>query len=146
MHTHVHTHTHTHTHTCTQNIVMHTHKNKIMHTPCNHFQICQVANFAPDTSYDIADVGSEEIWIDTDGTPYLFYTGPSNRYYSYTVYCGLGYIPHQPRSYIYIIVSDFGIMHIHLGRLKCSFIVIIQPIPQQRLPMEMMQSFFTMYL
>ena len=32
--------------------------------------------------YDIADAGTEEMWIDTDGTPYLYYTGPENRYCS----------------------------------------------------------------
>ena len=34
------------------------------------------------SQYDIADAGTEEMWIDTDGTPYLYYTGPDNRYCS----------------------------------------------------------------
>ena len=103
------------------------------HTLINIFQICQVANFAPDTSYDIADVGTEEMWIDTDGTPYLFYTGPSNRCCAIVIWA----------SY-----HDIGwlVIFIMIGRLKYSFIVINQQLPQQRLLMETMQSFFTMYV
>ena len=30
----------------------------------------------PDLTFTIADAGTEEMWLDTDGTPYLYYTGP----------------------------------------------------------------------
>ena len=33
----------------------------------------------PTQQYVIADAGTEEMWIDTDGTPYLYYTGPEGR-------------------------------------------------------------------
>ena len=29
--------------------------------------------------YEIASAGTEEMWIDKDGTPYLYYTGPDAR-------------------------------------------------------------------
>ena len=38
------------------------------------------SRFDPPSQYDIADAGTEEMWINDDGTPYLYYTGPSNRY------------------------------------------------------------------
>ena len=44
-----------------------------------YVQVCQVSNVDPSQNYDIADPGTEEMWIDTDGTPYLYYTGPSER-------------------------------------------------------------------
>ena len=40
-------------------------------------QACQVSS-GQDQSWDIADAGTEQMWLDTDGTPYLYYTGPSN--------------------------------------------------------------------
>ena len=40
-------------------------------------QACQVSNDNLQF-WDIADAGTEQMWLDTDGTPYLFYTGPSN--------------------------------------------------------------------
>ena len=42
-------------------------------------QICQVSNVDPTSNFDIADANTEQMWIDTDGTPYLYYTGPENR-------------------------------------------------------------------
>ena len=42
-------------------------------------QVCQTSNLDPALSYDIADKGTEQMWIDTNGTPYLFYTGPDGR-------------------------------------------------------------------
>ena len=41
-------------------------------------QICQTSNFDPTQTYDIADAGTEQIWLDTDGTPYIYYTGPGD--------------------------------------------------------------------
>ena len=29
--------------------------------------------------YSVAEDGSEQVWVDTDGTIYLYYTGPDNR-------------------------------------------------------------------
>ena len=34
----------------------------------------------PSEQYTIADAGTEEMWIDDDGTPYLYYTGSDSRY------------------------------------------------------------------
>ena len=42
-------------------------------------QACQVSNFNEEVTYAIASAGTEEIYIDPDGTPYLFYTGPGGR-------------------------------------------------------------------
>lgn len=44
-----------------------------------HLQVCQVSNYDPTTTFDIADPNTEEMWIDTDGTPYVYYTGPEGR-------------------------------------------------------------------
>ena len=41
-------------------------------------QACQTSDTDPSETSSIADGGTEEMWIDTDGTPYLFYTGPPN--------------------------------------------------------------------
>ena len=43
-------------------------------------QVCQGANFDPTAHYRIADQGTEELWIDNDDGPYLYYTGSGNRY------------------------------------------------------------------
>ena len=39
-----------------------------------------MASDDPSEQYTIADAGTEEMWIDDDGTPYLYYTGPDGRY------------------------------------------------------------------
>ena len=36
--------------------------------------------FDPELVYDIADGGTEQMWIDTDGSPYVYYTGPDYRF------------------------------------------------------------------
>lgn len=43
-------------------------------------QICQKVEYLGNSSYDIADAGTEEMWIDLDGVPYVYYTGPGGRY------------------------------------------------------------------
>ena len=43
-------------------------------------QACQSSAFDPTLTFGLADAGTEEMWIDTDGTPYLYYTGPDGRY------------------------------------------------------------------
>ena len=40
-------------------------------------QVCPEGNAGPD--YDIADGGTEQMWIDTDDTIYLYYTGPDSK-------------------------------------------------------------------
>lgn len=42
---------------------------------CAYLQACQTT---PDGAYNnrIAASGTEEMWIDNDGQPYLYYTGP----------------------------------------------------------------------
>ena len=42
-------------------------------------QACQKTNYIPIKYYDIASAGTEEMRIDTDGTPYVFYTGAGER-------------------------------------------------------------------
>lgn len=39
----------------------------------------------PPDEHNIADPGTEEMWIEADGTPYAYYTGPDDR--CYNVYC-----------------------------------------------------------
>ncbi len=43
-------------------------------------QICQGTSLDSTVHYDIAYQGGEEIWIDNSKGPYLYYTGPGNRY------------------------------------------------------------------
>ena len=45
---------------------------------CMYMQACQTSDTDPSEISSIADGGTEEMWIDNDGTPYLFYTGPPN--------------------------------------------------------------------
>ena len=45
------------------------------------YQACQQSVTDPIESYALANAGTEEMWIDTDGTPYLYYTGLDGRYY-----------------------------------------------------------------
>ena len=49
-------------------------------------KICQTASEPPDV-HNIADPGTEEMWIEIDGTPYVYYTGRDDR---------LALIPHGP--------------------------------------------------
>lgn len=42
-------------------------------------QSCQTSNFNPDITYSIASAGTEGIYIDPNGTPYVYYTGPGGR-------------------------------------------------------------------
>ena len=41
---------------------------------------CQTLADPPD-EHNIADPGTEEMWIETDGIPYAYYTGPDDRCY-----------------------------------------------------------------
>ena len=45
----------------------------------NLLQACQQSSFATDYTYEIASNGTEQMWIDVDGTPYVYYTGPDSR-------------------------------------------------------------------
>jgi hypothetical protein len=52
-----------------------------MHTNARGYaflQGCQTSNFNEEITYNIANAG-EEIYIDPDGIPYVFYTGPGGR-------------------------------------------------------------------
>ena len=42
-------------------------------------KVCQSASDPPD-EHNIADPGTEEMWIEADGTPYAYYTGRDDRY------------------------------------------------------------------
>lgn len=42
-------------------------------------QACQTSAFNPEVTYDIASGGTEEMFIDPDGVPYLFYTAPGGK-------------------------------------------------------------------
>lgn len=44
-----------------------------MYTP----QICQ--EDTDGNGYSVAEDGSEQMWVDDDGTIYLYYTGPDGR-------------------------------------------------------------------
>lgn len=46
-----------------------------------HTQVCQSAHFNTSFHHNIADQGSEEMWIDSELGPFLYYTGPGNRYH-----------------------------------------------------------------
>lgn len=43
-------------------------------------QICQGTTWDSLVGYEIAKAGTEQIKIDVNGTVYLYYTGPENRY------------------------------------------------------------------
>ena len=45
----------------------------------NLLQACQQSLFASEYTYGIASNGTEQMWIDVDGTPYIYYTGPKSR-------------------------------------------------------------------
>ena len=51
---------------------------------CGNVHVCQTSNFNDEITYSIASGGSEEMYIDADGTPYVYYTGPEGRYSSTT--------------------------------------------------------------
>ena len=42
-------------------------------------QACQQSHSDRNKTYEIGDGGTEQMWIDTDGIPYAFYTGPEGR-------------------------------------------------------------------
>ena len=41
---------------------------------------CLASKLNSSIKYPIAYTGTEEMWIETDDTPYLYYTGPNGRY------------------------------------------------------------------
>ena len=41
-------------------------------------QVCQIKKDNPNDHHDVANGGTEEMWLDEGGTPYLYYTGPGN--------------------------------------------------------------------
>ena len=41
---------------------------------------CLESKLNSSIKYPIAYAGTEEMWIETDETPYLYYTGPNGRY------------------------------------------------------------------
>lgn len=43
-------------------------------------KVCQISTSDPPDQHYIADPGTEEMWIATDGTPYAYYTGRDDRY------------------------------------------------------------------
>jgi hypothetical protein len=42
-------------------------------------QVCQTSNLNETIAYPLAQAGTEQMYIDADGTPYVFYTGPAGR-------------------------------------------------------------------
>ena len=44
-------------------------------------KVCQTLSDPPD-EHNIADPGTEEMWIESDGTPYAYYKGRDDRYYN----------------------------------------------------------------
>ena len=43
--------------------------------------------YDPTFAYEIASNGTEQMWIETDGTPYLYYTGPDSRELKAYLHC-----------------------------------------------------------
>lgn len=70
--------------------------------------MCQSANFDLSLHYPIADQGTEEIWINENNGPYLYYTGagsrlvPSHQYFMSSMDWSYG-LQAKINSYIFIL-------------------------------------------